>query len=203
MTPRYTAGAAGITIIVAAVAVYCFSPAPLIAGSNGIAPLEESYFVSPGEQRCQPLPSVPDGAEQVRIYAFGEGGTEADFGIEIDGASGSGSAPDPGLITMELDRPTEASRHGAFCITNTGRSELGLGGERRGGPNLASVTFLEGGESAWLRRADTMLERFGFGAAGLLDTWAVWFAGLMALGAAAIAVWWLLFREEGAWEEGN
>jgi hypothetical protein len=67
-------------------------------------------------------------------------------------------------------------------------------GGRRGG--IASVVFLRPGLSSWAARRDLIADRYANDQSGATGRWSLWLAILAAIGAAALALWWLVFRLE-------
>ena len=132
----------------------------------------------------------------------------------------------PGFVTVRLDQPTpeHGIRHAGVCFANPGRGEIVFAGETkrctprdRGiGPAapclttpglhpmdqkfrwLVAVRYLRSGSTSWLGESGVILDRFGLAQAGWSGTWVAWFAGLLALLAAGLGLWWVTKGDESA-----
>lgn len=216
--PIRWAAAVGAAIIAATIGAFLFIPQHQIAGSNNFARLAPFITLPANNTVCLRLPGVPGGAGYVRIgvangppeqtvkrnndrSSFGKvegikvaveaAGAPVDTGRAFDFTSGRKDVP--------LERPTEPAGKGRICVTNLGTRVLSLYGEpKKGrdgvyGPKLA-VTFLEADKTSFASRLRLIARRYGYAHAGVLGSWAVAFAALVAAAMAGLALW-LVYRE--------
>ena len=155
------------------------------------------------------------GARALDVLVVGPGGRIA---------SGHVRQVATGYVTVRLDHPTpnRGARHAGVCFTNPDGGEIVLRGETKrctprdtgigvsapcahgSPPNppaqkyrwLVGIRFLRSGSTSWLSQANVILDRFGLAQAGWFGTWAAWVAGVFAVLAAAVALWWLIREPE-------
>jgi hypothetical protein len=211
MPIRYAASA-GLAIIAATIGAFLFIPQHQIAGSNNFARFGPFINLRAKGPWCQHLPSVPGGAGYVRLGISrgptplamekisqrselgpvkGVRVTVQPAGFPID--NGSARNFNSGRKDIPLERPTEPASKGKICVYNLGYRVLALYGEpkrRSNGvyhPKLA-VTFLEADATTFASRTRLMARRYGYSHAGVLGSWAVVLAALLALAMAALAL---------------
>ena len=137
----------------------------------------------------------------------------------------------PGFVTVRLDRPTpnHGIRHAGVCFANPDGGEIVFAGETKRctprdlgvGPAapclttpglhptdqkfrwLVAVRYLRSGSTSWLSEAGVILDRFGLAQAGWFGTWVAWIAGLLALLAAAVGLWWVVRPDESTAPVGS
>src|SRR5512144_377027 len=205
MPGRLAAAAAGVLIIVAAIVAFSLGRHPVVAGTNGVAPLSGTLSAPPGGSTCQPVLRVPAGADRLRMVM----NTDVQVGIQavITDAAGeiaAGSAnAHAGEINFNLSPPTRAAHAATVCFSNLGRQRVTFSGEhvRVRGPSgrllarttpVASVVFIKPGTSTWAERAGTIIKRCSYVQAGPFGTWALWVAGVLAIAAVALGLWQLI-----------
>jgi len=91
MRGRLAAGvAAGIVLVLAALAFVLTRSEPRLTGSNTrVAASGIELGIAPGEQRCQRREFVPAGTEDVQVFARTSGRPRGDFSITVRAPSGT------------------------------------------------------------------------------------------------------------------
>jgi hypothetical protein len=138
MRLRLGAAAAGVGLIAAAVLAYSLASRPPVAGTNRVAPLYDTVFLSGGLRYCQQVPSLPARTDRVQLRVSRTSGPAHSLELLIVDdrgrlARGQAARVWPGYLTVELDRPTpdRGIRHAGACFTNTGRGQIVLSGETK------------------------------------------------------------------------
>jgi hypothetical protein len=218
MRTRY-AVAAGVAVVVAAVAIFLASSERRVIGTNVVAPLYGAVALTDEQAVCERAPHVPAGAEYVRLRVEltetvieGSEPSASIRGLRVAlsdprGPIAKGTVRDfrEGPVEIPLSRETRRAREGRFCVRGLDRRLLSLFGERKrrfkgarpprlqGGPrrylDRFAIAFLQAEPSSRLARADAVADRYRFGHAGGVGGWALWVAGLLALAASALALW--------------
>lgn len=207
MRRRLVAGAAGVILIAVAVIVFALSSNPVRAGTNTVEPSVPSVFLGRDAQHCQRISRVPANATRVEVIVtrLTEGARRLRVEI-ID--SGRVVASGTQLVTpvtnrIRLHPHTPAARRARICFSNPGKGRIaisggpkrlpgarGKNGERR---PIASVIFLRHGSSSRLSQTGAIADRFANAQTGPLGGWSVWAASLLAICAAALAIWSVVF----------
>jgi hypothetical protein len=209
MTPRFAA-AVGVAAVVAAICLFSFGSDRRVVGTNTIAPMI-SVELLPEKPVCERTEDVPAGAGVVRVRAErkttanrgSEPSSIAGLRVELKDSRGRISAgtvfgPREGLIEVPMRPATRAAPEARVCVLNLDTDSLLLFGEQKRpfeGATQAQrevrvgLTFLEDEPSTWFSRAGTIVSRFGYGHAGWVGGWAIWFAGILAIAASMLALW--------------
>ena len=207
MRRRLVAGAAGVILIAAAVIAFALNSSPVRAGTNTVEPSVPSVFLGPDAQHCQRISRVPANATRVEVIVtrLTEGARRLRVEIIDSGrvvASGT-QLVTPVINRIRLHPHTPAARRARICFSNPGKGRIaisggpkrlpgarGKNGERR---PIGSVIFLRHGSSSWLSQTGAIADRFANAQTGPLGGWSVWAAGLLAICAAALAIWSVVF----------
>jgi hypothetical protein len=217
MPVRLAAGAAGLIVIAAAVLAFLLPSHEAIVGTNRVA-LAHGSVIVPGEVRkCQRLPTIPRGADRVRVGIAGTyGGPVPALGVEIRrkgrvlGAGAVQPVRADRAVEVPLLRPTlPATGRTLLCFNNPGQGYVSLRGELRKVANpsgrfvrrpVAGVLFIAPSSSSWLSRLGEIARRYGYGQAGALGTWTLTIVVLLGLAALLLAVAAMLGGgERGKW----
>jgi hypothetical protein len=207
MRHRLVAGAAGVILIAAAVIAFVLSSNPVRAGTNTVEPSVPSVFLGPHAQHCQRISRVPADANRVQVIVtrLTEGARRLRVEIVNSGhvVSSGTQQVTPVVNRIRLHPHTPAAHRARVCFSNPGKGRIaisgglkrlpgarGKNGERR---PIASVIFLRHGSASWASQAGAIADRFANAQTGPLGGWAIWAAGLLALGAVALAIWSVVF----------
>jgi hypothetical protein len=207
MRHRLVAGAAGVILIAAAVIAFVLSSNPVRAGTNTVEPSVPSVFLGPHAQHCQRISRVPADANRVQVIVtrLTEGARRLRVEIVNSGhvVSSGTQQVTPVVNRIRLHPHTPAAHRARVCFSNPGKGRIaisgglkrlpgarGKNGERR---PIASVIFLRHGSASWASQTGAIADRFANAQTGPLGGWAIWAAGLLALGAVALAIWSVVF----------
>lgn len=212
MGRRLAAATAGTVLIAAAVLAFALGKHPVVAGTNTASPFSPALTVAGGETRCQPISRVPADVTHVRLVIDAIQGPPGDLRIKIRATTGStqfagGRQVVPAGDVIKLKQPTTALHRARICMHYFGTGRVVLSGERKRAPGaaklpggrrrgVASIVFLRPGLSSWASRRDLIADRYANDQAGALGRWSLWLALVAAIGAAGLALWWLVFRLE-------
>jgi hypothetical protein len=204
--------AAGVAAVIAAVAIFLLHSERRVIGTNTVAPLYGAVTLFPEKAACETIKRVPAGAGYLRLKVqltetvVEEADPSASIrGIRVAlsdprGRSTSGVARgfEEGPVEVPLASETRGARSARLCVRSLDRRLLTLFGEQKrpfpGAPaekrdERFAIAFLQPEPSSRLTRADATGKRYEFGHAGLVGGWALWAAGVLALAAAALALW--------------
>jgi hypothetical protein len=202
MPARLVAAAVGVAVIVAAVLAFLLpSHDEVLVGTNRVALSHGSLIVPGMKRKCQRLPTVPSGADRLRVGIAGTyGGPVPALGVQIQqkgrvlGAGAVRPVRADRTVEIPLLQPTlPATGRTLLCFNNPGQGFVSLRGELRkvASPSgrfvrrpVAGVLFMAPGSSSWLSRLGELARRYGYGQAGALGPWTlsmVIFFGLAAL----------------------
>lgn len=137
MRLRLGAAAAGVILIAAAVLAFSLASHPVVAGSNGIQPLNDVVFLQGGVRYCQQLPRLPAETSRLQLLVSRTSGPARDLNVAIVDSRGplarGRASRVAGNLTIRLDRPTPTRgvRHAGACFTNPGGGEIVLAGETK------------------------------------------------------------------------
>jgi hypothetical protein len=216
MRTRYAA-AAGAAAVAVAVGVFLLIPHHPIAGTNTIAPLNPVVGLGGGKSVCEEVPRLPSDAGSVRlraargtpveVYAADRNTSRFDsiagLTVTIEDrrggriSSGTVRDVDSGKITVPLRPVPPAAAPVRLCVSNLDRQVVSVFGELKrpfpGAPlaqqePVVGMTFLEAESQTWLSRLTTIARRYGYGHAGILGSWALALAGLLAVALSALAM---------------
>lgn len=207
MRHRLVAGAAGVILIAAAVIAFVLSSNPVRAGTNTVEPSVPSVFLGPHARHCQRISRVPADANRVQVIVtrLTEGARRLRVEIVNSGhvVSSGTQQVTPVVNRIRLHPHTPAAHRARVCFSNPGKGRIaisgglkrlpgarGKNGERR---PIASVIFLRHGSASWASQTGAIADRFANAQTGPLSGWAIWAAGLLALGAVALAIWSVVF----------
>jgi hypothetical protein len=165
-----------------------------------------------GETRCQLSARVPAGVSHVQLAVSAIEGPPGDLRIKIRERGHKaefvgGRRLIPGGDVIRLKKETRALHPASLCMHYFGRGQVILAGERKRLPvsaahaggrrgGIASVVFLRPGLSSWAARRDLIADRYANDQSGATGRWSLWLSILAAIGAATLALWWLVFRLE-------
>jgi hypothetical protein len=203
MGRRLVAGAAGVILIAAAVIVFALDSNPVKAGTNTVEPSVPSVFLGGDAQHCQRISRVPPNATRVQVIVTRliEGARRLRVEIVDSGrvVSSGTQLVTPVVNRIRLHPHTTASRRARICFSNPGKGRIAIsGGPKRlpgaRGKNgekrlIGSVVFLRHGSGSWVSQTGAITDRFSNAQTGPLGGWAIWAAGLLAICAAALAIW--------------
>jgi hypothetical protein len=214
MRRRLAAATGGAVLIAAAVLTFSLGKHPVIAGTNSAAPLLPAMVIPSGETRCETVSQVPAGASHVRVVASSIEGRPGDLRVTISGLQGQQATSGTGRIgpagrVIRLMSTTRTLHPARICLHYLGQGHVTLAGEKKrvrservvGGPEkrgVASVVFLRPGLTSWASRRDLIAERYANSQASPFGTWSFWVAVLAAIGAAVLALLWVVFRLDDA-----
>lgn len=198
-----------ILIAVAAIA-FALSSNPVRAGTNTVEPSVPSVFLGAHAQHCQRISRVPADSNRVQVIVtrLTEGARR--LRVEIFNAghvvSSGTQQVVPVVNRIRLHPHTPAGHRARICFSNPGKGRIaisggvkrlpgarGKNGERR---PIASVIFLRHGSASWVSQTGAIADRYANAQTGPLGGWAIWAAGLLALGALALAIWSVVFLPE-------
>jgi hypothetical protein len=203
MRRRLVAGAAGVILIAAAVIAFALNSSPVKAGTNTVEPNVPSVFLGPDAQHCQRISRVPPSATRVEVIVtrLTEGARRLRVEIVDSGrvvASGT-QLVTPVVNRIRLHPHTSAARRARICFSNPGKGRIAISGGPKRLPGargksgerrlIASVIFLRHGSATWASQTGPIADRFANAQTGPLGGWSVWVAGLLAICAAALAIW--------------
>ena len=212
MSRRLGAALAGTALIAAAVLAYSLGKHPLVAGTNTASAISPAVVIRGGESRCQLIARVPAGVSHVQLAVNSIEGPPGDLRVKLrergrKAEFAGGRRLVPGADVIRLKEPTRALHPASLCMHYFGDGQVILSGERKRLPvsaahaggrrgGVASVVFFRPGLESWASRRDVIADRYANAQAGALGRWSLWLAILAAIGAAALALWWLVFRLE-------
>ena len=214
MGRRLGAATAGTALIAAAVLAFSLGKHPLVAGTNTASPISPAVLIRGGDTHCQLIAQVPAKVSHVQLAVASIGGPPGDLRIKIRERGRKaefvgGRRMVPGADVIRLKEPTRALHPASLCMHYFGSGQVVLSGERKRLPisaahsggqrgGVASVVFFRPGLVSWAARRDLIADRYTNNQAGALGRWSLWLAIGAALGAAGLALWWLIFRLEPA-----
>jgi hypothetical protein len=210
MRGRLVAGAAGVVVIAAAVFAFALSSNPPKAGTNTVEPNVPSVFLGPHAQHCQRISRIPADANRVQVIVtrLVEGARRLRVEIIVRGRPVSSGTQQvvPVVNRIRLHPHTPAAHRAQICFSNPSKGRIaisggpkrlpgarGKNGEKR---NVASVFFLRHGSVSWASQTGAIADRYANAQTGPMGGWSLWAAALLAIGAAALAIWSLVFRPE-------
>jgi hypothetical protein len=205
MPARLVAAAVGVAIIAAAVLAFLLPSHEVIVGTNRVALSHGSLTVPGMKRKCQRLPTVPSGADRLRVGIAGTyGGPVPALGAQIErkGRVLGAGAVRPVLadraVEVPLLQPTlPATGRTLLCFNNPGKGFVSLRGELRkvASPSgrfvrrpVAGVLFIAPSSSSWLSRLGELARRYGYSQTGALGPWTLSVVVLFALAALLFAV---------------
>jgi hypothetical protein len=207
---RLVAVAAGVILIAAAILAFALESNPLKAGTNTIQPILPSVFLGRQAQHCQRVSRVPGNTNRVEVIVtrLVEGARRLRVEVTRKGSVvSSGTQPVvPVVNRIRLHPHTPAIHHAQICFSNPDKGRIAISGGpkrlpgRRGESgdrrNVASVIFLRHGSASWASQTGNIAERYANAQTGPLGGWSFWVAALMAITAAGLALWFLVFEPE-------
>jgi hypothetical protein len=213
MRPRLAAAAAGAVVIAAVIIGSSLHSGPVTAATNNVEPLGPSVFLEGGPQ-CQRISRVPRGADRVKLLVTYVTGGARHLHVTIADGRGLVSTGDlkpvsEGERLVRLKPRTRAAHRATLCLSNPGKGRIVIGGSPKRIPKsglgqsakkreIASAIFVRPGSASWVSQTGAIADRFGNAQTGPLGSWAVWFAGLLAIVAGALALWSVLTVPERA-----
>ncbi len=214
MPVRLAAGAAGLIVIAAAVLAFLLPSHEVIVGTNRVSLSHGSLTVPGAKRKCQRLPTVPRGADRLRVGIAGTfGGPVPALGAQIEqrgrvlGAGAVSPVRADRIVEVPLLRPTlPATGRTLLCFNNPGPGFVSLRGELRkvARPSgrvvrrpVAGVLFVAPGTSSWLSRIGEIARRYGYGQTGALGPWTLSMVVLFGLAALLFALAAMMSSGEG------
>jgi hypothetical protein len=196
-------------ILVAAVFVaFALSSQPIIAGNSAVEPTRPSIYLTAGSEQCQRVSHLPQGADRMKLVVAEVSGGARDLRIEISDERGALTAGDlkparTGKRLIKLRPITRAAHRASLCFSNAGPGQIVLGGDVKRNPAtpkgkkvekrlIASAIFLRPGSSSGFSQTGTIVDRFANSQTGVTGGWTLWVAILCAVGAALIALWFVV-----------
>jgi hypothetical protein len=212
VTRRLGAALAGTALIAAAILAYSLGKHPLVAGTNSASAISPAVVIRGGETHCQVISRVPSGVSHVQLAVNSIEGPPGDLRIKLRERGQKaefvgGRRLVPGGDVIRLKQPTRDLHPASLCMHYFGSGQIILSGERKRLPvsaahaggrrgGVASVAFFRPGLASWVARRDEIVDRYANDQAGALGRWSLWLAIAAAISAAALALWWLVFRLE-------
>jgi hypothetical protein len=209
---RLGAALVGTALIAAAVLAFSLGKHPFVAGTNTASAISPAVVIHGGETRCQLSSRVPARVSHVQLAVSSIQGPPGDLRIKIRERGRKaefvgGRRLIPGGDVIRLKHETRALHPASLCMHYFGRGLVILAGERKRLPiaaahaggrrgGIASVVFLRAGLGSWASRRDLIADRYANDQSGATGRWSLWLALIAALGAAALALCWLVFRLE-------
>jgi hypothetical protein len=205
MPARLVALAVGVAVIASAVLAFLVPSHTVVVGTNRVSLAHGSLIVPGHKHKCQRLPTVPRGADRVRVGIAGTyGGPVPALGVQIEQRRrvlGNGAVKpvqEDRTAEIPLLRPTlPATGRALICFNNPGTGFVSLRGELRkvasprGGfvrRPVAGVIFVAPGSSSWLSRMGEIARRYGYGQAGALGPWTLSMVVLFGVAALLFAL---------------
>jgi hypothetical protein len=214
MRERLAAAAAGLVLIAAALLAFSLSSRPVTAATNTVEPITPSIFLDSGDRRCQRVSRVPEGADRLRVVVTYVTGGARRLGVEISHrrrplAAGQVAPVSIGETLIKLRPRTRAAHPAVVCLSNPGKGRIVVGGNPKriprtppgrsaGRRTVASLIFLRPGSASWVSQTGPILDRYANAQTGPMGGWSIWAAALLALCAAGLAIWSVVFRAERA-----
>lgn len=205
--PRLAAAAAGAVLIAAAIIGSSLHSGPVTAATNTVEPLGPSVFLE-GQRHCQRISRIPSGADRLRLLLTYVTGGARHLHVSIADRRGRVSTGDlkpvsEGDALVKLTPRTRAAHPATLCLSNPGKGRIVIGGGPKRVPKsspgrsakkreIAGAIFVRPGSASWVSQTGYITDRYGNAQTGPLGKWSVWFAGLLAIVAAALALWSLL-----------
>lgn len=210
MRERLAAAAAGLVLIAAAVAAFALDSNPVKAGTNTVEPSVPSVFLGRGAQHCQRVSRIPADANRVQVIVTRliEGARRLRVEVYDSGhvVSSGTQLVTPVINRIRLHPHTPAAHPARICLSNPGKGRIAIsGGPKRlrhpPGKNsdrrlIASVFFLRHGSASWVSQTGAIGDRYANAQTGPLGGWSIWAAALVAICAAALAIWSVVFLPE-------
>ena len=209
MRRRLAAGIAGAVLIAVSVLAFSLGKHPVVVGTDNVAPLLPAAGLPNGVTRCQPVARVPAGATRVGVVTSSLTGRPGRLQVSIRGThgeslSGTGPAGTAGFV-IRLNSKTQPLHPAQICLRYSGPGELTLAGEGKRVPGpattngaqkggVASVMFLRPGLTSWASRRHQIVARYANSQVKPFGTWTLWVAALAAIGAALMALCWVVLR---------
>lgn len=215
MPARLVAGAAGVVVIGAAVLAFLLPAHEVVAGTNRVELAHGSLIVPGKKHKCQRLPTVPRGADRLRLGIAGTyGGTVPALGLQIEQRGkvlGAGAVRPvrEGTVEVPLLQPTlPATGRALICFNNPGEGFVSLKGELRKVANpggrfvrrpVAGFVFLAPSDTSWLDRMGEVARRYGYSQAGALGPWTLSMVLLFGLAALLFTLASVLDADRESW----
>ena len=210
MSRRLVALAAGVILIAAAVLAFALSSNPPKAGTNTVEPNVPSVFLGRGAQHCQRVSRVPAETSRVQVIVtrLTEGARRLRVEVTKRGnvvSSGTQQVV-PVVNRIRLHPHTPAVRRAQICFSNPGKGRIAISGGPKRLPGargrsgekrpVASLIFLRHGSASWVSQTGTIADRYANAQTGPLGGWSLWAAALLAIAAAALAIWCVVLQPE-------
>jgi hypothetical protein len=205
------AGVGGAILIATAILAFALGKHPVVAGTNSAAPIFPILPIDGGQTRCQTISRLPGNATHVRLVISAIRGAPGNLRVKIGGDSGNArfvgrNRVGPAGLVIRLEPPTRPLHPARMCLRYTGRGQVVLAGERKRAPadtvlgtsrldrRVPSVAFLRPGLSSWASRRHLIADRYVNSQASPFGGWSLWVGIGAAIGAALLALYWLVFR---------
>ena len=210
MSRRLVALAAGVILIAAAVLAFALSSNPPKAGTNTVEPNVPSVFLGRGAQHCQRVSRVPAETSRVQVIVtrLTEGARRLRVEVTKRGnvvSSGTQQVV-PVVNRIRLHPHTPAVRRAQICFSNPGKGRIAISGGPKRLPGargrngekrpVASLIFLRHGSASWVSQTGAIADRYANAQTGPLGGWSLWAAALLAIAAAALAIWCVVLQPE-------
>ena len=112
----------------------------------------------------------------------------------------------PVVNRIRLHPHTPAVRRAQICFSNPGKGRIAISGGPKRLPGargrsgekrpVASLIFLRHGSASWVSQTGTIADRYANAQTGPLGGWSLWAAALLAIAAAALAIWCVVLQPE-------
>lgn len=210
MRRRLVAGAAGVILIAAAVLAFALDSNPPKTGTNTVQAIFPSVFLGRGAQHCQRVSRVPGNTNRAEVIVTRliEGARRLRVEVVRRGSvvSSGTQLVVPVINRIRLHPHTPAIHHAQICFSNPGKGRIAIAGGpkrlpgRRGESgdkrNIAAVIFLRHGSATWASQTGAIADRYANAQTGPLGGWSLWVAALLAIAAAGLAIWSVVFEPE-------
>ena len=212
MRNRLAAAAAGLVLIAAAILAFSLSSRPVTAATNTVEPVIPSVFLDAGARSCQRVSRVPRGADRLKVVVTYVTGGARRLSVEIAdqrGTISTGTVARVGIgeTLIPLRPRTRAAHRTHVCFVNPSQGRIVIGGDPKRQPgtpvgsearrtNVASLIFVRPGSASWASQTGTIADRYANSQTGPLGAWSIWAAAVLAICAAALALWSVVVQPE-------
>ena len=212
MRNRLAAAAAGLVLIAAAILAFSLSSRPVTAATNTVEPVVPSVFLDAGARSCQRVSRIPRGADRLKVVVTYVTGGARRLNVEIAdhrGTISTGTVARVGIgeTLIPLRPQTRAAHRTHACFVNPGEGRIVIGGDPKRLPstpvgqdahrkNVASLIFVRPGSASWVSQIGAVADRYANSQTGPLGAWSLWAAALLAICAAALALWSIVVLPE-------
>ena len=200
----------GLGAIAGALAISLIGPHPLGLGTNAVTPQKAVVPLGGKRPVCARQPTIPRGADSVRLFATSPEETIRPITVEIRRSGrrstyGTSATGRPGWIDVPLAHATDGVAGEVACVSSPGRQQIWLFGSRvrtggiaaAGGRLDFTMAFQRAEPSSFLDWTRVIFRRYGYGQLSPLGSWTLLAAGLLLAVAAGLALWLVVHGPRG------